>query len=217
MTRPGHSDADHLRRIVTGAPTGREAPPSRAAAGRVAKAAGDGHEAALDALHALYRREGRADIRRRPHEVGMRPDGARMVVTRREATGCDFAGTLRGGRSLAVEAKTVAEGGVRGASLTGLRSWSDAELDELRQCARLGGVACVVADVRGGEWSGRYVVPVVGGSWNFDRAPVPLTGPVAENVWGVVRVGDGTDWLGAVESMGMAVFGAAWPHEEGWK
>jgi hypothetical protein len=165
-------------------------------------------ESALGQLHDLYRAQGRADIRRRPHETRtVRVDGHVRVINAAK-TGADYAGVLRGGRAISVEAKSIDEGSKRGASLTGLRDWPAAELDELRSVAALGGVAVIVADVRAGAWAGRYVVPVTGAGWNVECAPVALTVSFA---WGARRVPDGVDWLAVVEGARMGDAGREWP------
>lgn len=186
----------------------------RHAQGRAAEAAGRGAESALAELHAIYYAQGRAWIGRRPAEVGRRWDKAThaQIVTRSTACGADFAGYLRGGRGIAVEAKTVADG----SRLTGVREFPAAQIEELRAAAQMGSVGLIVADVRAGDHAGRYVVPVTRDE-RWDRAfagfvaSIPLVGPEAL-VWGVLRV-KGADWLAVVEAAGMREFGARWPHE----
>lgn len=193
----------------------------RHAQGRAAEAAGRGAESALAELHAFYAAQGRASIRRRPHEIGQRWDAkARaQVVTRSASVGADFAGVLAGGRAVSVEAKTLADSAACGARLGGLPQIArdkPEQLRELREVARMGGVALFLVDVRSGPWVGRYILPVTD---REEWAPVvaglvpsiPLVGAGGE-AWGVLRV-EGADWLAVVEAAGMREFRVGWPHE----
>lgn len=172
---------------------------ARVRGGRAAKSAGDAHEDALDALHDVYRAAGRADIKRRPHLTRVIGQGPAKKIIHAGKNGADYSGVVRGGRALTVEAKTIADAGVRAATLTGMRDWPAAELADLLSCATLGGLACVVVGVRGGAWAGTYVLPVCGrvAQWEAvqrgETRIVPLAGDAALG-WGIRRVPSG-DYL----------------------
>lgn len=131
---------------------------ARSTSGRAATKAGHAHEQSLSELHALYRAQGRADIRRRPHEcirVGGKSKAA--MWTPRGPTGCDFAGLVSGGRSIHIEAKSIAEGNKKSLVLHAVDKWPQAERDEIAWAIRLGGIGAVVVDVRRGRYVGRLI------------------------------------------------------------
>lgn len=143
---------------------GREfAAPARVAGGRNARAAGAAHEASLDALHTLYRAQGRAFIRRRPHECRMvrGPDGKPRWIPA-GPTGADYCGFLTQGdippRPMVVEAKTLATGNKRSLVLRNVHDWPQAERSELADAMKHGALALVIVDVRGDRYAGRWVV-----------------------------------------------------------
>lgn len=130
---------------------------ARSTAGRAATKAGHAHEQSLSALHDLYRARGRADIRRRPHECIRVGAGKTGKWIPRGPTGCDFAGLVSGGRSIHIEAKSIAEGNKKSLVLHTVDEWPQAERDEIAWAIRLGGIGAVVVDVRRGRYIGRWI------------------------------------------------------------
>jgi penicillin-binding protein-related factor A (putative recombinase) len=86
----------------------RKAGASRA--GRVAKAAGESTEAAVEAACAAYRRAGLASVDKlaTPTKVVRRMEGGRFVGVFTGKAPVDFQGTLAGGRAVAIELKSSA-------------------------------------------------------------------------------------------------------------
>lgn len=121
--------------------------PERSASARVAHARGDAFEALLAGHHARAGERGIADVRK---------VGAPVVVGRGGAPKAwagvgpaDYVGTLHGGRSLVVEAKSV-DGRLSRADIA---EHQRAHLDVV---ARLGGLALLAVEVRG---VGLFVCP----------------------------------------------------------
>ncbi len=136
---------------------------ARRRAGAVAHARGDAFEDVLAPHHAVAAAEGIADVRK---------VGAPMIVGR---TGkplrwagvgpADYVGTLRGGRSLVVEAKSTATR----LSLADIPEHQRAHLDA---CAALGGLALLAVELRG---KGVYVVEWATAPWRVSRRHVSGT------------------------------------------
>jgi len=129
---------------------------ARRRAGAVAHARGDAFEDVLSRHHAVALAEGIADVRK---------VGAPVVVGRgglpKAWAGvgpADYVGTLRGGRSLVVEAKSFAGRLSRG-------DIAEHQREHLDACAALGGLALLALNVYG---CGVYVV-------RWDAAPWRVT------------------------------------------
>ncbi len=132
---------------------------ARVTAGRAANAAGRSHESSLSDLHDLYRAQGRAFIRRRPHETRMvkGKDGKPRWIPV-GPTGADFCGWLANCYAIVVEAKTLARGNKNSLVLRNVHDWPQAERDELADAAQTTGVpSLVVVDVREGRYAGRWL------------------------------------------------------------
>ncbi len=136
---------------------------ARRRAGAVAHARGDAFEDVLAPHHAVAAAEGVADVRK---------VGAPVVVGRRgkpiawAGVGpADYVGTLRGGRSLVVEAKSTATR----LSRADIAEHQRAHLDA---CAALGGLALLAVELRG---RGVYVVEWATAPWRVSRRHVSGT------------------------------------------
>ena len=132
-------------------------------AGRVAHARGDAFEALLAPHHAAALAEGIADVRK---------VGAPVIVGRRgkpvawAGVGpADYVGTMRGGRSLVVEAKSV-DGRLS------LAHVAPHQREHLDACAALGGLALLAVELRG---KGVYVVEWATAPWRVSRRHVSGT------------------------------------------
>ena len=126
---------------------------ARRRAGAVAHARGDAFEDVLAPHHAVAAAEGIADVRKvgAPVIVGRKGKPLRWAGV----GPADYVGTMRGGRSLVVEAKSV-DGRL---SLAHVAPHQRAHLDA---CAALGGLALLAVELRG---KGVYVVEWTAAPW----------------------------------------------------
>ena len=136
---------------------------ARIRAGAVAHARGDAFEDVLAPHHDAARAEGLADVRK---------VGAPVIVGRRgkpvEWAGvgpADYVGTMRGGRSIVVEAKSV-DGRLS------LAHVAPHQREHLDACAALGGLALLAVELRG---RGVYVVEWATAPWRVSRRHVSGT------------------------------------------
>ena len=136
---------------------------ARRRAGAVAHARGDAFEDVLAPHHDAARAEGLADVRK---------VGAPVIVGRRgkpvEWAGvgpADYVGTMRGGRSIVVEAKSV-DGRLS------LAHVAPHQREHLDACAALGGLALLAVELRG---KGVYVVEWATAPWRVSRRHVSGT------------------------------------------
>ena len=132
-------------------------------AGRVAHARGDAFEAVLAPHHAVAAAEGIADVRKvgAPVIVGRKGKPLRWAGV----GPADYVGTLRGGRSLVVEAKSV-DGRLSLADIP------EHQREHLDACAALGGLALLAVELRG---KGVYVVEWATAPWRVSRRHVSGT------------------------------------------
>ena len=138
-------------------------PAARRRAGAVAHARGDAFEALLSRHHAAALAEGLADVRK---------VGAPVVVGRGGAPKAwagvgpaDYVGTLRGGRSLVVEAKSTA-------TRLSRADIAEHQREHLDACAALGGLALLAVELRG---RGVYVVEWATAPWRVSSRAVTAT------------------------------------------
>ena len=136
---------------------------ARRRAGAVAHARGDAFEDVLAPHHDTARAEGIADVRK---------VGAPVIVGRKgKPVGwagvgpADYVGTLRGGRSIVVEAKSV-DGRLS------LAHVAPHQREHLDACAALGGLALLAVELRG---KGVYVVEWAKAPWRVSRRHVSGT------------------------------------------
>jgi len=154
----------------------------RKRAGKEAAAAGAALEKLLDHHHAWAARLGLAEVRRvSPHVRHLGPGkvpGSFSAVFDSPG-GCDRRGTIRGGRSLIVEAKSSAAGNL---------TWSEftpAELADLGDAHRLGALCLVAWERRDlGAW---FVVPWELIPWKVTGAGKSVTAEAVAG-WRVVEV-----------------------------
>lgn len=124
-----------------------------AAGGRKARDAGESWESALSSMHAMYAREGRAHIVKVPTPalvMGRTTHDARGRTCFRASwaarTGADYIGTLAGGRSVVLEAKSSGDARI------GIDAVRPHQAGALDQCHALGGLALVVVRLSTGAW-----------------------------------------------------------------
>ena len=136
---------------------------ARSVGARRAHARGDAFEALLSAHHERAAERGLADVRK---------VGAPVIVGRGGAPKAwagvgpaDYVGTLRGGRSLVVEAKSV-DGRLS------LAHVAPHQREHLDACADLGGLALLAVELRG---KGVYVVEWATAPWRVSRRHVSGT------------------------------------------
>lgn len=115
--------------------------------GRTARASGERAEACILAACDRYRAQGLADVYKRPTPVKPISGGSPFRAVWQAKAGCDFGGTLAGGRSVLVELKTSS-----GPSLPlerhGKPTLGHAQAAELERCDALGGLAGVLVKVQ---------------------------------------------------------------------
>lgn len=132
MPRPGHRRPAALKGARTG---------------RTARASGERAEAVIVAACDRYRARGLADVYKRPTPVKPISGGSPFRAVWQAKAGCDFGGTLAGGRSVLVELKTSS-----GPSLPlerhGKPTLGHAQAAELERCDALGGLAGVLVKVQ---------------------------------------------------------------------
>lgn len=158
--------------------------------GSRSQSVGAGFQRRIDALHATYEARDLAHILPRPETAVRQRGGGIAQYTR--AVGADYSGVLRGGRGVALDAKSQASGGTFAIAPLVVR---DAQWDDLRRTHAMGGLAFYALEVRGGPARGDYVIPW---SWcDLARAAghtsVPILGDRALGVLGPVPRGH--DWL----------------------
>ena len=157
---------------------------SRKRAGKAATAAGAALEKALDTHHVTAQLLGLAEVRRvSPHVKNLGPGKVpgSFVGVYDSAGGCDRRGTLRGGRSLLVEAKSTAAGNL---------AWSEftpAELADLGAAHRLGALCLVAWERR--DLGALFVVPWELIPWKVTGAGKSVTAEALAG-WRVVEVPD---------------------------
>lgn len=132
-------------------------------AGRVAHARGDAFEALLSRHHAAALAEGIADVRKVGAPVVVGRGG--LPVRWAGVGPADYVGTLRGGRSVVVEAKSV-DGRLS------LAHVAPHQREHLDACASLGGLALLAVELRG---KGVYVVEWATAPWRVSRRHVSGT------------------------------------------
>lgn len=132
-------------------------------AGRVAHARGDAFEALLSRHHAAALAEGLADVRKVGAPVHVGKGGAPKAWA--GVGPADYVGTLRGGRSVVVEAKSV-DGRFSRAHV------AEHQREHLDACAALGGLALLALEVRG---CGVYVVEWAAAPWRVSSHAVTAT------------------------------------------
>lgn len=126
--------------------------PARVAAGKRAKARGERTEDALDAVHAVYRARGLADMVRLP--TPMRILGAvtrgRCTATLTTRSTVDYMGTIGpGGRSVALELKR------RAGKRLAVADVADHQWAALERAEALGALALVLVVLDDGAWVAR--------------------------------------------------------------
>lgn len=133
---------------------------ARRRAGAVAHARGDAFEDVLAPHHAVAAAEGIADVRKvgAPVVVGR---GGKPIAWAGVGP-ADYVGTLRGGRSLVVEAKSFAGRLSRG-------DIAEHQREHLDACAALGGLALLALNVYG---CGVYVVEWTAAPWRVTERVV---------------------------------------------
>lgn len=126
---------------------------ARIRAGAVAHARGDAFEDVLAPHHAVAAAEGIADVRKvgAPVIVGRKGKPLRWAGV----GPADYVGTLRGGRSLVVEAKSTA-------TRLSRNDIPEHQREHLDACAALGGLALLAVELRG---KGVYVVEWATAPW----------------------------------------------------
>ena len=139
------------------------APVARRRAGAVAHARGDAFEALLSRHHAVALAEGLADVRKVGAPVAVGRGG--KPVAWAGVGPADYVGTLRGGRSVVVEAKSV-DGRFSRAHV------AEHQREHLDACAALGGLALLALEVRG---CGVYVVEWATAPWRVSSHAVTAT------------------------------------------
>lgn len=127
--------------------------PSRARAGRQARASGEALQDALAAQHGAYLRAGLCDVRAVPTPVKVmgptRPDGrgrTTFAATFAAKTHVDFMGTLADGRAVLIEAKS------RAGDRLALADVAPQQVDALRWADAHGAVALLVVRLGGAVW-----------------------------------------------------------------
>lgn len=112
----------------------------RRVASRTAQSAGAALETLANLHHTRAREQGLADIRKvEPPVRRLRSlAGGQFVAVYAAKSGCDFRGTLRGGKALAIECKSG-----DGESLAH-SEFTAAEVLDLDECAALGGLSIVL-------------------------------------------------------------------------
>jgi hypothetical protein len=163
--------------------------PNRAFAGKRAKSAGALFEHALDKQHETYAAIGTAVIAKCHAETGGRPakDGRGPALFFKGRAPVDFAGVLRGGRAVFIEAKYTAlypTGNPHGGLRLGGSGLGDEQVAELRARADLGAL-CLVLWFNG-RHTGVFVVPK-------DWRPEGSSLQASEFLWYV-----GEDWYAEV-------------------
>ena len=115
--------------------------------GRKSRSVGEQAEAAIIAACDRYRAQGVADVYKRPTPVKPISGGSPFRAVWQAKAGCDFGGTLVGGRSLVMELKTSSSPSLP-LQRHGKPTLNATQVAELARCDALGGVAGVLVRVR---------------------------------------------------------------------